>query len=54
MTVLVTDHHEIPYEEKEDGSIERFLPNADAIVNPKQEAAPILLKKSAEQWLHLR
>ena len=37
MTVLVTDHHEIPYEEKEDGSIERFLPNADAIVNPKQE-----------------
>ena len=37
MTVLVTDHHEIPYEEQEDGSIKRFLPDADAIVNPKQE-----------------
>lgn len=37
MTVLVTDHHEIPYEEQEDGNIKRFLPDADAIVNPKQE-----------------
>lgn len=37
MTVLVTDHHEIPYEEQEDGSIKSFLPDADAIVNPKQE-----------------
>ena len=45
MTVLVTDHHEIPYEEKEDGSIERFLPNADAIVNPKQEGCPYPFKE---------
>lgn len=37
MTVLVTDHHEIPYEEQEDGSIRTFYPDADAIVNPKQE-----------------
>lgn len=37
MTVLVTDHHEVPYEEQEDGSIRTFLPDADAIVNPKQE-----------------
>ena len=44
MTVLVTDHHEIPYEEKEDGSIQRFLPNADAIVNPKQEGCPYPFK----------
>ena len=45
MTVLVTDHHEIPYEEKEDGSIQRFLPNADAIVNPKQEGCPYPFKE---------
>lgn len=45
MTVLVTDHHEIPYEEKEDGSIERFLPNADAIVNPKQEGCTYPFKE---------
>lgn len=37
MTILVTDHHEVPYEELEDGSIKTFLPQADAIVNPKQE-----------------
>lgn len=37
MTVVVTDHHEIPYEELEDGSVKTFLPCADAIVNPKQE-----------------
>lgn len=45
MTVLVTDHHEIPYEEREDGSIERFLPDADAIVNPKQEGCPYPFKE---------
>lgn len=37
MTVIVTDHHEIPYEEQEDGSIKTILPPADAIINPKQE-----------------
>lgn len=37
MTVLVTDHHEVPYEEQEDGSVRTFLPDADAIVNPRQE-----------------
>lgn len=45
MTVLVTDHHEIPYEEKEDGSIQKFLPDADAIVNPKQEDCPYPFKE---------
>lgn len=34
MTVLVTDHHEVPRDEKG----EERLPPADAIVNPKQEA----------------
>lgn len=36
MTVLVTDHHEIPYEE-EDGKKHYLQSEADAIVNPKQE-----------------
>lgn len=36
MTVIVTDHHDIRYEEK-DGVKEYILPNADAIINPKQE-----------------
>lgn len=44
MTVLVTDHHEIPYEEQADGSIRTFLPKADAIVNPKQEDCPYPFK----------
>lgn len=36
MTVLVTDHHEIPYEE-ENGERYYLRSEADAIVNPKQE-----------------
>lgn len=35
MTVIVTDHHEIPYKENEDKR-EMILPPADAILNPKQ------------------
>ncbi len=34
--VVVTDHHEVPFEETEEGRIEK-LPPADAIINPKQE-----------------
>lgn len=44
MTVIVTDHHEIPYEEQKDGSIKTILPPADAIVNPKQEGCPYPFK----------
>lgn len=36
MTVIVTDHHEVPFDEH-DGKKTYFLPNADAIVDPKQE-----------------
>lgn len=36
MTVIVTDHHEIPYEEAQDGR-RYLLPPADAIVDPKRE-----------------
>lgn len=35
MTVVVTDHHEIPYRDSEAGR-EFILPPADAILNPKQ------------------
>lgn len=37
MTVLVTDHHEVPFEDTLEGRIE-ILPPADAIINPKQKA----------------
>ena len=36
MTVIVTDHHEVPFEEY-DGKKTYLLPKADAIVDPKQE-----------------
>lgn len=35
MTVVVTDHHEVPYEEQE-GQRTYILPPADAVVDPKQ------------------
>ena len=39
MTVVVTDHHDIPYQE-ENGQI-RYMPaQADAVVDPKQEDCP--------------
>lgn len=36
MTVIVTDHHEVPYEEQSNGSRTYRIPPADAVVNPKQ------------------
>lgn len=44
MTVIVTDHHEIPYEEQQDGTIRTILPDADVIVNPKQPGCPYPFK----------
>lgn len=35
LTIIVTDHHEIPYEEM-DGEKHYILPPADAVVDPKQ------------------
>lgn len=35
MTVIITDHHEIPYRDTEDGR-EWIIPQADAVINPKQ------------------
>lgn len=36
MTVVVTDHHEIPYEEMEGGERRYLLPEAAAVVDPKR------------------
>lgn len=37
MTVIVTDHHEVPYEVLEDGSRRECMPPADAVVDPKRQ-----------------
>lgn len=37
MTVIVTDHHDIPYKTDEDGSRTYLLPEADAIIDYKQQ-----------------
>ena len=36
MTVVVTDHHEVPYEEK-DAERQYLIPPAAAVVDPKQQ-----------------
>lgn len=40
MTVIVTDHHEPPYEALPDGGRREQIPPADAVVNPKREECP--------------
>lgn len=37
MTVVVTDHHEVPYEESAEGNRNYLLPPADAVIDPKQQ-----------------
>ena len=34
---VTTDHHEVPFEEDENGERRYILPPADAVVNPKQK-----------------
>ncbi|MCI6190422.1 MAG: single-stranded-DNA-specific exonuclease RecJ [Clostridium sp.] len=36
MTVVITDHHDIPYVE-EDGERKNVIPEGDAVINPKQD-----------------
>lgn len=36
MTVVVTDHHETPYVQKDDGTKEYIIPRADAVIDPKR------------------
>lgn len=43
MTVIITDHHEVPYEEQE-GERRYRVPPADAVVNPKQPDCPYPFK----------
>lgn len=38
MKVIITDHHEVPYDVQGDGTRVECLPNACAIVDPKQSA----------------
>lgn len=45
MKVVVTDHHEVPFEENENGERQYVLPAADAIVNPKQADCTYPFKK---------
>ena len=45
MKVIVTDHHDIPFEELPDGTIKNLRVSADAIVNPKQPDCPYPFKK---------
>lgn len=45
MTVIITDHHEVPYEETEDGEKIFHIPVADAVVNPKQPDCPYPFKE---------
>lgn len=44
MTVIVTDHHEVPYTE-ENGERKYILPQVDAIVNHKQQDCPYPFKE---------
>lgn len=44
MTVVVTDHHNVPYEEDERGQIHYKYTNADAVINPKQADCPYPFK----------
>lgn len=37
MNVIITDHHEVPYETMADGSRRELLPDAQAVIDPKQE-----------------
>ncbi|WP_346698497.1 single-stranded-DNA-specific exonuclease RecJ, partial [Catenibacillus scindens] len=45
MDVIVTDHHDIPFEEQPDGSVKILRVEADAIVNPKQPDCAYPFKK---------
>ena len=39
MTIIVTDHHEVPYRDTDKGR-EWIVPEADAVINPKQSDCP--------------
>ena len=37
MTVVVTDHHEVPFETEDNGEKKEVLPPADAVIDPKRK-----------------
>ena len=43
MSMIITDHHEVPYEEAE-GRRRYIIPSADAVVDPKREDCPYPFK----------
>ncbi|MCI8418307.1 MAG: single-stranded-DNA-specific exonuclease RecJ [Lachnospiraceae bacterium] len=45
MTLVVTDHHEVPFEEDAQGERHYLLPPAHVILNPKQADCPYPFKK---------
>ena len=36
ISVIITDHHDVPFKQDDDGNREFIIPNADCVVNPKQ------------------
>lgn len=44
MKVVVTDHHDVPFLEEDNGEKVYVLPEADAIINPKQNDCPYPFK----------
>lgn len=38
LTIIVTDHHEVPFETMEDGTKRELLPNAHVVIDPKQKS----------------
>lgn len=45
LTVVVTDHHEVPYTFNNDGSKKYMLPLADAVIDPARHDCPYPFKK---------
>lgn len=37
LTMIITDHHDVPFVMNDDGSKEEILPPADVVINPKQK-----------------
>lgn len=45
LEIVITDHHDIPYIEEDDGTRTYKVPNADAVINPKQKDCPYKFKE---------
>lgn len=52
MTIIVTDHHEIPFDEIDGEKIYR-LPPADAVIDPKQKDCVYPFKGLCARRLHI-